>query len=236
LVPTLLDKSPIGNYHFERSKVIATFSEAMNKSSVRIAVSSKVVISVIGTISWSGNIATFTPWPTLRGHTDYTVTVTGKDLAGNAITTTWTFSTAMVGKMSGTVLDKNGDPVVNATVTLKNVTIAAQNMNHLLVLTMYNDVGDMMTTTTDANGNYTFYDVFIGNYTLTISKDGYKTVSSTVSMTMQVVDSAGMTADEIVLTSDDSNDQTTLLMIVAAIAVIAVLLVVVFFFMGRRKK
>ena len=50
----------------------------MNQTAVTI-----VVDGVTGTVSWNGNVATFTPSAALAYDTSYSVTVSGKDLAGN---------------------------------------------------------------------------------------------------------------------------------------------------------
>ncbi len=97
----------------------------------------------------------------LIGDKEYTVTVTGMDLAGNHLTTTtWKFTTADVGTISGMVVDANGNAVANATVILGSST-----------------------TTTNATGQYAFYDVPIGNYTVFATKDGYQLSSSPIDMT-----------------------------------------------------
>lgn len=60
--------------------------------------------------------------------------------------------------ISGVVYDNNGNPVAGATVTL----------------------GNGQTTTTDANGSYSFDNVEPGKHTVTISKEGSETITSDV--------------------------------------------------------
>ncbi len=221
--PSILTRSPIGNGHFMRDKVVVTFSEEMNKSSVTLIVS-----DVNGTVVWNGNTATFTPWPTLRGHKDYTVTVSGEDLAGNVIFVSWTFSTANVGKVSGVVLDENGEPVANALVRLKNVTQSYP----LMIGMMTSFEGAELTTLTNANGTYEFYDVFIGNYTLNIEREGYETTTSSVSMTMDNVLTGGTDVEEMVM-SDEGPDMLPYILIGVVGAVVVLLIL---FLLLRRKK
>jgi hypothetical protein len=86
--------------------VSATFSEAMNASTITTATFSVVDVltttAVDGsvTLSAESNIATFTPTADLAADTDYTATISGgasgaKDVASNALSTdkVWTFTT-----------------------------------------------------------------------------------------------------------------------------------------------
>ncbi len=81
-----------------------------------------------------GNVATYTP-NALEYNTEYTVTVQGEDLAGNAVSYQWSFSTVVtLGNIEGRIVDGDGTAIANATVTLSNG----------------------MTTTTDASGHFVF--------------------------------------------------------------------------------
>jgi hypothetical protein len=132
--PTTTISSAIGSDVPVGSGISVPFSEAMNKSSVRISID-----GVSGVITWNDNVATFTPSSALAYDTTYTVTVTGEDFAGNAVTSSWSFTTLKEdGVISGTVRDANGN--ANATVTLSNG----------------------MNTTTDANGYFEFDKVASG--------------------------------------------------------------------------
>jgi hypothetical protein len=81
------------------SNVTATFSEAMNSATITSSTfglkQGTTVIS--GTVSYSGNIATFTPSASLTGGAAYTATVTtgAQDASGNALAAnyTWNFTT-----------------------------------------------------------------------------------------------------------------------------------------------
>ncbi len=82
----------------------------------------------------------------------YTVTVSGTDKAGNPVSKSWTFTTiGYQGELKGVMMDANGVPMANAHLRLSNG----------------------MTTTTDANGNFEFDGLAPGDYTITVSRDGY---------------------------------------------------------------
>ncbi|MGD0817971.1 MAG: leucine-rich repeat protein, partial [Methanomassiliicoccales archaeon] len=166
ITPTIEVNGPTGNEVSTRPTIMVKFSEAMDKTVTDI-----VLVGVTGTTTWNGSTATFVPASTLLGNNSYTVNLVGTDLAGNALAmTTWTFTTADVGTISGTIMDTGGIPVANATVTLTNMTSSMSD-------------GIARITETDAVGNYAFYDIALGDYTLTVTKDGYNSTTSNVSMT-----------------------------------------------------
>ena len=68
-----------------------------------------VLVGVTGSTIWNGSTAIFVPASTLLGNTSFTVHVVGADIAGNAMTETWTFTTADMGTISGTVTDGTED-------------------------------------------------------------------------------------------------------------------------------
>ena len=155
-VPTIVAKSPTGSDVSKGATISVLFSQAMNKTATTITVN-----GVTGTVSWSGNNATFTPSSALAYNTTYSVTVNGKDLTGKALSTTkWNFTTLKdEGIISSTLKDAKGNAIAYATVSLSNG----------------------MNTTTDVYGYFEFDNVTSGTYTLTIAKDGYQTVTQTVS-------------------------------------------------------
>jgi len=61
----------------------------MNASFFELTVS-----GMAGTIAWNGNVATFTPSAPFDEGTEYTVTMSGRDLAGNTVMESWKFTTA----------------------------------------------------------------------------------------------------------------------------------------------
>jgi len=75
--------------------ITATFNEAMSPSTINTA--AFTVSGVTGTVSYAGTTAAFTPTSNLAYSTTFTATATTgvKDLAGNAMTSayTWTFTT-----------------------------------------------------------------------------------------------------------------------------------------------
>lgn len=96
VAPTLASTQPVNGAGSVpvSSTVTLVFSEAMSQPSLQLT---SLPAATWGAPAWStdGRTATFTPDP-LEGETLYTLTVTGTDLAGNALTgiTTLTFTTA----------------------------------------------------------------------------------------------------------------------------------------------
>jgi hypothetical protein len=205
--------SPSGDNVAISSVIVVEFSEAMNTSSVMITVEG--FDSVTGTVSWNGNVATFTPSSALPYNSGYTVNVTGKDLAGNMMNPDGyeTFTTMKDEcTISGIVKDADGNAVANATVTLSNG----------------------VSTTTDVNGYFELTAVPSGSYTLTITKDGFQTVTQTVST------EAGETTDlatlSIAKTASANGDDGSMLWIAGAFVVLVAALLIVGFLLYRRKK
>ena len=140
--------SPIGSDVLLDTTLVVEFSETMNAASVTIVVSN----SVEGSVVFVDKIATFTPSSNLSYNTTYTVTLSGKDMAGNSVQTEWTFTTLKdEGSIDGTINDADGNPIANALATLS----------------------DGRTVTTDPSGGVKFYNVPSGPYTLKLQKDGY---------------------------------------------------------------
>jgi len=194
IAPTVISRTPTGNDASVVAVITVEFSEAMNHESVSI-----VIDGVSGTIAWNGNTATFKPSSRLVGNLEYTVTVNGKDLAGNDLNeTTWSFRTAkVVGTVSGIVIDDDGKPVAGATVTL-----------------------DSRITTTDVDGRYRFDDVSPGTYNITATKDGRVTATATVSMMDDDI-SSGVIVENIVLSVEKEGADGSILLV----GVIAALMV-----------
>jgi fibronectin type 3 domain-containing protein len=138
------------------ASVTVTFSEKMDPNSVRISVNGK-----------SGNVSSpdqlnFMAMFTLSYNLNCTVTMSGTDLAGNPVDQTWHFTTIKnEGSIEGVLKGKNGEPIVNATVTLSNG----------------------MTTQTDSNGHFKFTNVTGGTLVLKGTKDGYASITQTVTST-----------------------------------------------------
>jgi hypothetical protein len=78
------------------STVSATFSEAMNSTTITNAtvILKQGVTAIVGTVTYVGGVATFTPTGDLAYNTVYTLTITtgAKDLAGNALAGNYTLT------------------------------------------------------------------------------------------------------------------------------------------------
>jgi len=156
--PAVTGHAPIGNNVSISALVSVTFSEVMNHSSVQFT-------GVTGSISWSGNVATLTPFAPLLYNHSYAVTVNGMDVVGNSLAPfNWTFKTTDFGSITGVVKDQNGNLVSGAEVKLRSSGALVANV------------------TTGSDGRFTI-NAPAGAYELTISKAGMleKTVSATIS-------------------------------------------------------
>jgi len=193
--------SPSGDGQKLSSVITVEFSEAMDKSSVTI-----VVNGVTGTVSWSDNVATFTPSSPLAAGTTYTITVTGKDLAGNAVSASQTFKTATSGSISGRLVDVNGEPMANVTVVLDGISVR-----------------------TDADGKYLFENVSAGTHELSVEIDGYDTETSEVSVI------AGETTDAHTLLMEKSSNESNDVIIIAVVVLVAILALAGVMFVMKRK-
>ncbi len=189
------------------STVGAAFSEAMDQDSVIISVN-----GVTGTLTWNGNTAIFTPSTSLGYSTTYSVTVEGRDLAGNEVSESWSFTTmSNEGSISGTVRDPDGNLVENATVTLSNGQI----------------------TTTDAYGRFVLTNVSAGNYTLEITKAGFPTVIQNVEIGAGQESNLGSISFRSSTAGGDDSNGTTIL---AASGIMVVAMVAFLLLAGRRLK
>lgn len=100
--PTVISTDPLNNainIAIDK-KVTATFSEAMNPSTINTTtfMLKQGATAVLGTVTYAGTTATFSPSANLAPGTTYTATVTtgAKDVAGNALVNNyvWSFTTA----------------------------------------------------------------------------------------------------------------------------------------------
>jgi len=129
--PTVLSVVPTNNTNSIATSVhpSVTFSEAMNATTINTTnfTLRQGTTAVAGTVTYSGNIATFTPTASLMANTVYAGTITTgvKDVAGNALasTYTWSFTTA-----AGVVTDVT-PPTVLSMVPANSATIVAVNGN-----------------------------------------------------------------------------------------------------------
>ena len=105
--------------------------------------------------------------------------------------------------------DAGGNPIADATVSLSNG----------------------MNTTTDVYGYFEFNNLTSGSYTMTVTKDGYKTITQNVTATV------GETTvlPPLIMQSNASSNDYTLPIAAGAIGIVAVL-AGVFVVLKRRKK
>lgn len=103
--------------------ISATFNEAMNPATIQTSFTVENGTPILGTITYSGNVATFTPSTLLKANTVYTgrIKTTAKDLTGNALQVekVWKFTTGVAPSVSST------DPSNGLTGVELNKTITA---------------------------------------------------------------------------------------------------------------
>jgi hypothetical protein len=106
-------------------KIAATFSKVMDSSTITTTTFTlnQGTTAVLGTVSYAGTTATFTPTANLAASTLYTATITtgAKDLAGNALASSfvWTFTTGTTTNISA--------PTVTLTVPADKATSVGTN-------------------------------------------------------------------------------------------------------------
>jgi methionine-rich copper-binding protein CopC len=90
------------------SNILVTFSEAMNPGSVTVSLNPSVNLGAPSFKSENSAVE-FNPPADLSGNTSYTVTVTGKDVAGNALTgsSSFTFKTNTIKDTTAPATPKN---------------------------------------------------------------------------------------------------------------------------------
>jgi uncharacterized membrane protein len=199
--------SPIGDDLELDLVILVEFSEQMNQTSVSI-----VVPGVTGALDWEGNAVMFTPSVLYYNH-EYAVQVTGKDLAGNGFEVNWTFSTRSVGNLTGVILDENGDPVSNVTVT----------------------AGGEFTAVTDENGRFVFLNLSVGTYLFEVDAEGYEPFSFNATVEQGVTSDQGTVEMVPEDTEGEEDDGGSIwLYVIIAIIVVAVLGVVAFVFLRKK--
>src|SRR6185503_3470307 len=110
------------------SQIAAIFSEAMDPSTISTTTFTlrQRATPVAGTVTYSGGTATFTPAANLAPMTEYTATMTTgtRDLAGNALTSgfSWSFTTGAAPDTTAPALSDIG-PVNEAVNVPLNQTI-----------------------------------------------------------------------------------------------------------------
>lgn len=129
MLPMVHSTDPLNNATgIARNKIIAlTFNEAMNSETINNAtfILKQGTSSVVGTVSYSGMTANFTPLNVLAASTTYRATITkaAKDLAGNALAAdvSWEFSTGgTTSSLAAVNLGTSGNYVILAQSAINN--------------------------------------------------------------------------------------------------------------------
>ena len=132
LAPTVIVTDPLNaaiNVPLNK-KIAATFSEAMNPFTINgtTFLLKNGANAVVGTVSYSGNTALFSPTVNLMPNTLYTATITtgAQDLAGNAMASNfvWSFTTGALTDISRPIVIST-DPAAGATGVLLNKQVTA---------------------------------------------------------------------------------------------------------------
>jgi hypothetical protein len=201
--PTVTAHTPLSaaNAVSVTSTITVTFSEAMG--AVNIVLSP----SISGTTNHAGNVYTLTLSSAMAHATNYSVTVTGSDLAGNPLaSTSWSYST--ICQLTGIINGPDGKPINNATVTLKD-------SNGFVVGTAH----------TAADGSFAI-EAAPGVYNATISSPGNPDT------TKQVTLAPGSTANNLGSFNVAGPDYTWVIIVVIIVIVVIILVL----FMLRRRK
>ena len=205
IAPTA-EVSPTGDNEEIDSVVRIEFSETMNITSVIVSVA-----GVNGTVAWDGDTLTFTP-AALENAKEYAVTVSGRDLAGNAMEMNWTFTTiTATGSITGTLVDEDGNPLVNITVR----------------------VGDV-SAVTDQLGRFILNGLIPASYVLTVDADGFEMYSGTVTVTAGQAEELGELTLVAVNEGDEDDGGSGTMLIFAAMAIIAVVAIAAVVFLRRK--
>ncbi|OPY30991.1 MAG: Y_Y_Y domain protein [Methanomassiliicoccales archaeon PtaU1.Bin124] len=162
--PMVTAHSPTGSSEPHDVVVALRFSESMNKSSVRVLINGEIV-----TASWTDDL-TIEMEMSFDYGMNYSIAMMGSDIAGNPLEFSWSFGIEKgEGTISGVIRDADGDPVANAIVSLSNG----------------------MTCVTNETGCFSFANVSTGSYKLTISKEGYQTMTRAVSSSPEQINEIG---------------------------------------------
>lgn len=161
--PTVISTDPANNATgiALNKKIAATFSETMNPATISITsfLLKNGTTAITGTVTYVGNIATFTPSANLVSSTLYTATITtiAKDLAGNAIASDyiWTFTTgALLDIIPPTVILT--DPLNNAIGVAIDKKIAATFSESMDPLSISTVSYTLKNGSTAVSGNVTY--------------------------------------------------------------------------------
>jgi hypothetical protein len=222
IAPVALTWSPTGSAESTLTSVTVAFNEVMNRSSTAVTVG-----GIPGTAAWGGDNVTFTPSEALLGSKTYYVSVTGTDLAGNAVRENWTFQTAAVGKISGILYGHDGKVLPNTVVTLIGLSTGARTEMGHIGLAVSATAGKVGETTSDAKGAFTFYDVAIGSYSIEFTEVGFVTKSMDVAMTTDSVVNGGLTVEPGKLVVDPGNGAILIGVVLGVCAILTFVVILV---------
>lgn len=111
--PAILSRAPSGSDISPGASISVTFSEPMNRSSLSITG------AALGPPTWStDNTAVAWTQVNLAYSTSYTLTLNGKDLAGNSLIGDRTIIFSTLVQVTGLITDQNGKPLAGANLTL----------------------------------------------------------------------------------------------------------------------
>jgi methionine-rich copper-binding protein CopC len=170
--PTIVSSSPDdGNTNVAiNANILITFSEAMNPGSVGVSISPSVNLGAAA-FKTGNNTVEFNPPSDLAGNTNFTVTVSGKDVAGNDLTgsSSFSFKTATIADTTAPGIVQNvvaeaGDSQIkftwnaNTEPDLKGYTIYySNNASNLSNSVFVSKPGTSKTLTGLTNGEIYFY-------------------------------------------------------------------------------
>jgi hypothetical protein len=203
VVPTIVSHIPAtgANGVARGTGITIVFNEEMLQSTVTVSLSPG---AVAGTLSWNAAKTEFVFMPSsnLDYATVYTVDVSGRDLANNQVTGTWTFTT--IALVTGQVKDVNGNPIADATV---NMTAGTDFWKE---------------TKTGPDGNFAL-EVPVGTYDLTISAPGQKDL-----VRNDVVVGVGGSGSNVIPDLGMAPEDNWTWIIVAVVIIVAALLILLY--------
>ena len=204
--PTILSRAPAGSDISPSASIRVTFSEPMNRSSLTITG------AVLGLPTWStDNTAVAWTQANLVYSTSYTLTLDGKDLAGNSLVGDRTIVFSTLVKVTGLVTDQNGMPVAGA--------------NLSLTMPIMPDMAPVFGVT-GANGSFSIVLPMSGTYNVKVTKDGFDPTNKVANF------GPGMSSDDL---GSMSISQTNYYLWMIAIIVVIVVIVLAFLVLRRRK-
>jgi hypothetical protein len=229
--PDVSSSGPTGSEILLDSKIIFSFSESMNKTSVHNAFSltdgTTTWTIANGSVSWSGNTLTFTPHDELDYDKEYTITMetTAKDLADNPISSehSWTFATLPEPDTTAPSISTVSHTGEDAEITNKITITFNERMNQ-------SEVEDAISITPGITIQ-SFY--WLGNtLTITLAEDLEADTEYTVTIGTQAEDESGNSLEEPYTWSftpkeekvEPSSNMTPFLILIIVIVVVVVLL------------